>query len=388
MKHIYCIIILLLFFYSCQSKSKKEYGLSQIENIATENLQAITVEVEDFDFEKLGNFLETTSYIQLAAEPLLTSIQEVQIKNEKIYVHDRLSRIICYDMQGNVIYKIDAKGAGPGEYTNVNAFVVNEQNRELVIFDNFRQSLLYYNADNGAYIKMQKLEKPDPTAMASLRGVYYYDNRYHNNYANDTTLYYSLLISKDGTRMGQRYFPHNEAESSYHFTPGQPFSYNDSVLYYCKAFDSVVYELSPEGLEALYEIELPNPLPFSKIEDKADEWSLMKSEYSIGLEKICRCNDLLYFQFSKDGFLQLGLYDLVQKKQIYCGKRLTDKAGKSVPVFRLIDGVYKGKFWGIITPEAVDYALSEEPNKNYPDIFRNYNPDTDNPIIAFYKVIK
>ena len=388
MKHIYYIIIFLLFFYSCQSKSKKEYGLSQIENIATENLQAIAVEVEDFDFEKLGNFLETTSYIQLAAEPLLTSIQEVQIKNEKIYVHDRLSRIICYDMQGNVIYKIDAKGAGPGEYTNVNAFVVNEQNRELVIFDNFRQSLFHYDADNGAYIKMQKLGKPDPTAMASLRGVYYYDNRYHNNYANDTTLYYSLLISKDGTRMGQRYFPHNEAESSYHFTPGQPFSYNDSVLYYCKAFDSVVYELSPEGLEALYEIELPNPLPFSKIEDKADEWSLMKSEYSIGLEKICRCNDLLYFQFSKDGFLQLGLYDLVQNKQIYCGKRLTDKAGKSVPVFRLIDGVYKGKFWGIITPETVDYALSEEPNKNYPDIFRNYNPDTDNPIIAFYKVIK
>ena len=303
-------------------------------------------------------------------------------------MHDRLSRIICYDMQGNVIYKIDAKGAGPGEYTNVNAFVVNEQNRELVIFDNFRQSLFHYDADNGAYIKMQKLGKPDPTAMASLRGVYYYDNRYHNNYANDTTLYYSLLISKDGTRMVQRYFPHNEAESSYHFTPGQPFSYNDSVLYYCKAFDSVVYELSPEGLKALYEIELPNPLPFSKIEDKADEWSLMKSEYSIGLEKICRCNDLLYFQFSKDGFLQLGLYDLVQKKQIYCGKRLTDKAGKSVPVFRLIDGVYKGEFWGIITPEAVDYALSEEPNKNYPDIFRNYNPDTDNPIIAFYKVIK
>lgn len=388
MKHIYYIIIFLLFFYSCQSKSKKEYGLSQIENIATENLQAIAVEVEDFDFEKLGNFLETTSYIQLAAEPLLTSIQEVQIKNEKIYVHDRLSRIICYDMQGNVIYKIDAKGAGPGEYTNVNAFVVNEQNRELVIFDNFRQSLFHYDADNGAYIKMQKLGKPDPTAMASLRGVYYYDNRYHNNYANDTTLYYSLLISKDGTRMGQRYFPHNEAESSYHFTPGQPFSYNDSVLYYCKAFDSVVYELSPEGLEALYEIELPNPLPFSKIEDKADEWNLMKSEYSIGLEKICRCNDLLYFQFSKDGFLQLGLYDLAQKKQIYCGKRLTDKVGKSVPVFRLIDGVYKGKFWGIITPETVDYALSEEPNKDYPDIIRNYNPDTDNPIIAFYNVAK
>lgn len=53
------------------------------------------------------------------------------------------------------------------------------------------------------------------------------------------------------------------------------------------------------------------------------------------------------FQFSKDGFLQLGLYDLAQKKQIYCGKRLTDEVGKSVPVFRLIDGVYKGNFGGL-----------------------------------------
>ena len=43
---------------------------------------------------------------------------------------------------------------------------------------------------------------------------------------------------------------------------------------------------------------------------------------------------------------------------------------------------------GIITPETVDYALSEEPNKDYPDIIRNYNPDTDNPIIAFYNVAK
>lgn len=387
MKHISYIIILLLSFYSCQSQSKKECEFSQVGNIVTENLQMIKVEVESSDFENLGDFLETASYIQLAAEPLLTTIQEVQIKNEKIYVQDKLDRVICYDMQGNVLYKIDAKGNGPGEYTDVNTFVVNEISRELVVFDNFRQSLLYYNADNGAYIRTQKLGKPDPTAMASLRGVYYYDNRYHNNYPNDADLHYSLLISKDGTHMQQRYFPHDEAESSYHFTPGGPFSYNDSVLYYCRTFDNVVYELSPERVNALYKIDLPSPLPFSKIKDKANEWDLIKSEYSIGLEKIYRCGSLLYFQFSKDGFLQLGLYDLARKKQIYCGRRLADKAGRAVPVFRLIDGVYKDGFWGVITPETVDYALSEEPGKDYPDIFRNYNPDTDNPIIAFYNVI-
>lgn len=51
-------------------------------------------------------------------------------------------------------------------------------------------------------------------------------------------------------------------------------------------------------------------------------------------------------------------------------------------------GYIRVNFGGIITPETVDYALSEEPNKDYPDIIRNYNPDTDNPIIAFYNVAK
>ena len=66
---------------------------------------------------------------------------------------------------------------------------------------------------------------------------------------------------------------------------------------------------------------------------------------------------------------------------------MTDKVGKSVPIFQLIDGVYKGLFWGVFTPETIGYALSKEP-KDYPDIFRKYDPDTDNPIIAFYKVVQ
>lgn len=50
----------------------------------------------------------------------------------------------------------------------------------------------------------------------------------------------------------------------------------------------------------------------------------------MGIESIFRCGNLLYFQFTKDGYLQVALYDLSEKKQIYCGKRLADKAGKEV----------------------------------------------------------
>ena len=105
----------------------------------------------------------------------------MQIKNEKIYVLDAFSRIVCYDMQGNVIFKIDAVGAGPGEYVRISAFAINEQSRELVIYDNPKTTLLYYNSDNGKHIKTEKFPKPNPGAMASSDGVYYYDNQFHSN---------------------------------------------------------------------------------------------------------------------------------------------------------------------------------------------------------------
>lgn len=389
MRNILYIITTLLLFYSCQNRNKKEDVTKlQSENITTDNIQTIAVEVQPESFEHLGDYLNTSSYIQLASEPLLAAIKETQIKEEKIYIHDAMARIICYDMKGSVIFKIDAKGAGPGEYVGINAFVVNERTKELVIYDNLKLSLLFYDSNNGRFIKTEKLTKPNPDAIASINGIYYYDNRFHNNYPNDSLLHYSLLISNNGTNIEQRYFPHNEAEVAYRYSPTpQPFSYNDSTLYYCRNFDNIVYKLTPNGLEALYQIETPNPLPFSKIEEKANEWKLVKSEYSMGLDCIYQCDSLLHFQFIKDGYLQSTLYDLSQKKQIYCGKRLADKAGKSVPIFRLIDGVYKGKFFGILTPLTIEDAIANEP-KDYPEIFRKYNPETDNPIIAFYEVVK
>lgn len=360
----------------------------QRENISTEKLQTVEVKVEDRNFDKLGQYMKADTYIQLAADPLIGIIEDVQIKENKIYLLDKMNRVICYDMQGRVLFKIDAVGNGPGEYANINSFAVNEKDRELVIYDNHRLALLFYNSDNGKYLRTKKFSQPTPCAIASADGVYYYDNPYHNNYPNNPALHYSLLISANGEDIMQRYFPHQSAEADYHFrTTPQPFSYNDSVLYYCKSFDNIVYELQPNGLKALYEIKAPNPLPLSKIEEKVDEMEIVKSSYSLGIENIYQCENLLYFQFSKGGYLQIALYDLSRKEQIYCGKRLADKSGKGVPIHRLINGVYKNRFWGYLTPETIEWTLKNE-SKEYPEIFRHYDPETSNPVIVFYEVVK
>ena len=153
----------------------------QKENISTEKLQTVEVKVEDRNFEKLGQYMKAGTYIQLAADPLIGIIEDVQIKENKIYLLDKMNRVICYDMQGRVLFKIDAVGNGPGEYANINSFAVNEKDRELVIYDNHRLALLFYNSDNGKYLRTKKFSQPTPCAIASADGVYYYDNPYHNN---------------------------------------------------------------------------------------------------------------------------------------------------------------------------------------------------------------
>ena len=96
MKQLYYITTFLLIFCSCQNKNRSNESLFQAENISTEGLQTITVEVEDYDFEYLGKYLKAASYVQLAAEPLIGDIKEVQIKNEKKYELDAFSRNVCY----------------------------------------------------------------------------------------------------------------------------------------------------------------------------------------------------------------------------------------------------------------------------------------------------
>lgn len=158
MKKVLSILLILFVLYSCQNANKKgDTLILQSENMNADNTTVIDINVEDHDFQQLGTVLRASAYVKLSPEPLLSTIKETRIENERIYIHDVMSRLICYDMEGKVVYQIDAKGAGPGEYVNINSFVINNHTKELVIYDNLKLSLLYYDLPNGKYIKNRKV---------------------------------------------------------------------------------------------------------------------------------------------------------------------------------------------------------------------------------------
>lgn len=378
------LVGILCFLCACQSGRQQEAGSV----VPTDGLKTIAVQVEEGMFEHLGDYLYADSYVCLDTVPLLGDIEKVEIKDDRIYVLDAFNKIVCYDMQGKALFVLDAQGGGPGEYASVTDFTVNAGRQELLVYDRDKKVLLFYHPHTGQFLRSEPFSKPVPGALAAWQDTYFYDSRSHDSYPDDTSLHYSLLVSDDGTTVTRRYFPHVEAESAWRFTvTAHPFSYNDSVLYYCKNYDYIVYALSADSVWGAFDIRLPNPLPASKVEDKADERDLVKSAWSMGIEQVFVCDGLLYFTFTKDGFWQSALYDLSRGKQIYCGRRMSDKEGKSVPLFRMIDGVYRQRFWGILSPDALAYEQEHRP-AGLPDGLKNYHPETGNHIIAFYKVRK
>lgn len=391
MKKSLLIIISAILMTSCTGTSQKEETHNINSPCIADKSRSIPIYVNGEDtFKKLDEYLIATSYIKLAPEPLLANIKGIRIYNERIYVWDRSNQLVCYDMQGKMIYRINSIGNGPGEYSEINAFTINPDKAEFVIYDNSRISLLYYSLIDGKYLRTEPFSKPNPSEIAYFDHVFFYNNRNHWSYPDDSLLHYSLLVSPDGLKMNQHYFPHNEAEEKYIFSPSmQTFYDNEKSLYYCRNFDNIVYQLGKDSLIARYRIDLPNPLPFSKIEERANEQELIKSGYAFGISNVYECDSLLYFRFLKDGYFMAALYDLAKDKQICCVKTMQeeDNIKPTLPIFDIINGVYKGKFFGVLSPGYIDYSVSKHPEK-FPELFQQYDAQSDNPVIGFYEVAK
>lgn len=394
-KHLFTLSLCALFFASCASSGKKEAEKKEhagyaVESplIVTDSMRTIPVRVEGDYFNHLEEYMQAVSYVKLAPEPMLAGIRDVHIRNERIYVLDQTSRLVCYDMQGNVVYQIYAIGNGPGEYAEINSFTVDTYKEEIVVYDNQQTSLLYYSVQNGKYLRSEKFVKPNPSEIAFFDHVFFYNNRDHRNYPDDSSLHYSLLVSADGLTMDKRYFPHDKAEEKYIFSPSsQTFNDNETALFYCRNFDNTVYRVGKDSIEALYSIDLPNPLPHAKIEDRADEMGLIRSGYAFGITHVYECGGLLYFRFTKDGYIMAALYDLAADRQVCCVKAMQDGPRPAIPLFNIVNGVYGGRFFGVLTPDFIDYKVSKRPGE-YPLLFQQYDAHSDNPVIAFYEVIK
>ena len=123
----------------------------------------------DAKVTKLSEIAKNVEYIPLeTTESSLIgpSVLKVIYTNNRVYLRNSglNGEILCFDMEGKFLYKLQNRGRGPEEYTFISDFDVSSDNKFLTILSSSSSKLLTYGiSDTGfSFRKSVTLKDPDP----------------------------------------------------------------------------------------------------------------------------------------------------------------------------------------------------------------------------------
>jgi len=189
-----------------------------------------------------------------------------------------------------------------------------------------------------------------------------------------------LLYSKTGEQIDSMFLPH-DAVADYNFDM-KSFFYNDSGLFFVRPFDNTVYALRNNRITPIYEIILPNPLPIRKIEEKMRHIELPNSGYSYGIGDVYMAGNKLHLTYTKDGFVVSTFFDLSTNNFLYNGIRVLGEARENLPIYSLINGVYRGKFFALVSASSIVEARGNHPGYFSGNLLKIKEDDND--VLAFF----
>jgi hypothetical protein len=373
-KSIIICLFILVCLTGCDNKEKK--ANRTVEDVSEKNIR---LQSSDITEKEIGDILALDSYIILSNDAIFGETDRIIIDREQIFILDKTPQIVCFDMQGEVIFTINSRGPGPREYATISDFGIDRSSGKLYLFDGSKRRVMLYDLKTGVYLSEIKTGYMAASGMGVVDNSFFFFNPDHSRFPEQTKYY--LLYSRDGKRIDDSFLPH-DAVADFGWT-GKCFYYNENDVLYNGLFDSKVYQLKRGELIPKYNITLPNQLPMKQIEEKISVRSLLESGYAYGLEDIYHTDSILYFVFTKDRFIIFCFWDMEQEKLLYCGKRVLGEAKKHLPFFYPIKGVYKGKFFSVTSMSTITEKYKEHP-EYFSEEFRQ-RTEEDNPVITFYR---
>ena len=374
MRTVRHLLILSIIFlsYSCSqnNQTKQKEGISSIKEI----------EINEVTKEEIPDIMILNSFIPLSNKIPLAPIKRVLIYKERIYILDDQPKIVCFNMKGDILFKIDCKGAGPTEYLSIKDFAIDDKSERIVTLDHEKRKLFFYDLNTGKHLSNISTMHMAPTEMGVIHGCFFFKNIDRRFDIQKKQMFY-LLYSKNGKQIDKMFLPH-DAVADFNFDLNS-FFYNDNSLLFIKPFDNIVYLLAKERITPIFKISLPNPLPIEKIEEKIKHTEMPTSGYAYGIDNIYTTESMLHFTFTKDGYIVSVFFDLITERLLYSGIRVLGNSRKQLPFYSLIDGVYKGKFYALVSASSIveRKTVQAEPFINN-ELLKT--KEDDNPILAFF----
>lgn len=398
------VLLLIFLIFSILSCSDKKDGGNKHKDTQTTNIK---VSVDDRQSIKCSRLFQSTQLIPLETneQSLLDNIQKIIPDSEgKIYVSTSKS-VSVFDSEGKFIHKINNVGKGPGEYLQIDDFLIDEQEGYIEILDMRGRKIVRYDL-SGKYVDQWETKMQSMAFTKINTSTYALYNS--NNITEESK--YKLEIRKFNTNksMGQ-YLKIQDNHYQYLFIVNYiNFSHFNNTIHFFYPENDTIYKINKEGkITPGYAIDFgSNNMPENFIDKEFDniiqfDKEFKKRGYASFIDYFYETNSWIIFKFKSGEMRYLCLHNKSTKETKIINKIKEDINFNSIYTKYLKKPFHikNNKVYYLIQPhnfiETIEKIRNSLPNSqwgkyknNHSELIQLYKTMnySDNPIIAIYKL--
>lgn len=294
------IVLTISLFSACKERSNNEF---RYEVISIDLSKLIDIDI--CDSSKV-----THIPLELTDNSLLSHIEYMELKDNEVFVYDT-HRIMVFDVEGNFLWHLNRKGNGPGEYTTINSFFLNDN--MICLYDDNIQTLFKYDTD-GTFVEATRTTE----IMSSIYPVggkkFVGKKKYRGDRMQTPTLAMlnsnlELLfnISNRNLTSGVGVFDYC-------------YSYDDEILYW-EFLNDTIYSVDNENLTPKFYVDFQKfKIPAVERENKQlseiiEYINHRSSKHAAGVRYVQEDSQNIRFIFAFDESLNYAIYNK-QTKQV------------------------------------------------------------------------
>jgi hypothetical protein len=193
--------------------------------------------------------------LQTTSDNLIGGINKLEYKNGKYYLYDEVTKSVsCYNRNGSFRFQISALGSGPGQYADVDAFMLSEH--FLYLADASKKKILQFDL-SGRFVSEHRFPYYYTSAayIGSDRFVFY--SGYHSNTdAEGNVVRDNIIITDAGFHPVSTSLPFSGSiQSTSILEKGRNFSLNGARVLFWYPFSDVIYSVSTDGVQEKFFID-------------------------------------------------------------------------------------------------------------------------------------
>lgn len=374
------LLSILLILISCKSeKDKVQESIKEIDFDEVISNDPIMFSDIFSDYKIIP--LETTD------NSIFSSIDDIIMLNDTLFIFDRFKSksVFLFDIGGKFINKICRLGKGPGEYLQVSSFDVDENTRNILLFDWTTKKLIFYDF-NGDYLREISFKKYYKSILCTEDKIYLSRPLFETKKGDNLI----LQMDKNGKNRVELFREkYNQTiPPILEFSRGGDFYGGLSDVKFLKKYDLNIYSIQNQVIKPAiilrtnkYELDEND---FIKLQNDPTNQDIKKitaiSEFSE--------NDILISFKVKLGRFQYNILSYKNSEKIYCTPRFVDDLTYLHPNMYKISG---NKYIGIINSVQLFYIQN---SINDPDILIPKSikekilslSDYSNPILVLYEI--